>query len=317
MNTYLIVSETNYYIEETLKKLKDGINNIINFNMDENTMDEVLTEASYFSMFDDKKCIIVKKTKLFSTIKGENQNNKKDSEKLLKYLEHENPNTRLIFVTNEKVDGKKKIFNVLHEHDNVYTFTSKTKTEMKNELKKYVEKYNYSIEDNSLWYIINNTLGNFDLCINELDKIMLYYSKPCFIRHEDVTSLVCKNITENNFKLVDSIINRDLGLSLNYLQDLQTLKVDPSIILSLLYREFKLMLQTIIYKENKCNESDIIKNLGLAAWQYDKVKNNLRMFNKREIEDEIKNLSDLDYKYKSGLINKDIILISYIVNMCL
>jgi len=317
MNTYLIVRETIYKIENKLKELKNGIDNIITFNMDENTIDEVLQEASYFSMFDDKKCIIVKNAKFFgSSRSGDSNKSKEEASKLLKYLENENNNTKLIFICNGKVDSKKKIYNFINNHGNVFIYQSMSKTDMKNELYKIVNNNKYKIDDNSLWYIINNTLGNFDLALNELTKIMIYYSNPTTIKYEDVVNLTSKSIEDNNFKFVDSIITRDLNNALKYLQDAKTLKVEPSVILALIYREFRLMLFSILYEENNYSKNEILKELGLAEWQYNKVKNNLRLYNKREIKEEIIKLSNLDYKYKSGLINRDVVLIDYIIELC-
>lgn len=317
MNTYLIVSETIYNVEKKLKELKNGIDNIITFNMDENTMNEILEEASYFSMFDDQKCIVVKNAKIFGSSKSSDSNkSKEDTNKLLKYLECENKNTKLIFVYNGKVDTKKKVYNVLKEAGNVFSYPTVTKTEMKNELYKIAKNCNYQIDDNTLWYIINNTLGNFDLAINELNKIMLYYSNPCAIKYEDVTNLVSKNIEDNNFKLVDFIIQRDLENSLRMLNELKILKVEPNVIISLIYREFRFMLMILLYESSKCATSDILHNLGLADWQYKKIKNNLRNYNLREIKEEIVKLSILDYELKSGLRNKDVVLINYILDLC-
>jgi len=317
MNTYLIVSETIYNIEEKLNELKNGIDNIITFNLDENTMDEILQEASYFSMFDDKKCIIVKNAKIFGSSKNSDSNKAKDeANKLLKYLEEENKNTKLIFVYNGKADSKKKIYNIIKDNGNLYSFGSMTKTDIKNELNKLVINNGYKIDDQSLWYIINNTLGNFDLAINEIRKIMIYYSNPTKIEYKDVVELTAKTLEDNNFKFVDSIINRDFDNSLKYLEESKILKVEPSVILSLIYREFKLMLSTLIYEKNNYSKSDILKELKLADWQFNKVKNNLNLYNEREIKEEIVKLSELDYKYKSGLINRDVILINYIVDLC-
>ena len=134
MNTYLIVSETIYNINKKLKELTSEISNIVNFNLDENTMDEVLQEASYFSMFEDKKCIIVKNAKIFGTNKSSETNkSKEDSEKLLKYLEKENANTLLIFLYDGKCDSKKKIYNIIKDAGNLFLYSSMTKTEVKNE----------------------------------------------------------------------------------------------------------------------------------------------------------------------------------------
>jgi len=317
MNTYLIVSETIYNIKEKLKELTLDIPNIVNFNLEENTLDEVLQEASYFSMFDDKKCVIVKNAKIFGTSKnGDSTKLKEDITKLLNYLENENTNTKLIFIYNGKCDGKKKIYNLIKNANNLFEYPSLTKTEIKNELYKIVINNKYKIEDKSLWYIINNTLGNLDLCINELNKIFIYYSNPCNIKYEDVVNLTSKSIEDNNFKLIDSIINRDLELSLKLLNDAKILKIEPNIILSLLYREFKLMLSILLYEKNNYDHYDVLKELKLADWQYNKIKTNLRNYNIRELKEEIVKLSDLDYKCKSGLINKDTLLIGYILDLC-
>lgn len=317
MNTYLIVSETIYYIEEKLNELKKDIDNIVTFNLDNNTMDEVLEEASYFSMFNDTKLIIVKNAKFFGSSRSSDTNKvKEDATKLLKYLENENPSTKIVFIHNGKADSKKKIYSILNNIGNVFNFPNLTKTEMKNELYKMAKNKNYQIDDQCLWYIINNTLGNFDLAINELEKIMIYYGNPTVIKYTDVINLVTLNIEDNNFKLVDSIVARDLETALKLLNDMKVLNIEPNIILSLIYREFKLMLSLILYEKNNCNYKEILSNLGLADWQYKKIKNNLRNYNEREIKEEILKISNLDYKLKSGSLNKDVMLINYILDIC-
>ena len=184
MNTYLIQSETIYFMEEKLKELKNGIDNIVTFNLNENTLNEVLEEASYMSMFDEKKCIIVKNAKFFGTSKNaDTLKAKEDASKLLKYLEHENPYVRLIFTINSNIDGKKKIVNLLKENNHLFTYPNLTKTEIKNELKRYVQDKNFLIDDDSLWYIINCSNGLFDIALNEIKKIMLYYGKSTKIKH--------------------------------------------------------------------------------------------------------------------------------------
>ncbi len=313
MKTYLLVSETNYFIKEKLKELTNNITNIITFNLEFNTLDEVLEEASYFSMFNDEKCLIVKNATFFSAKKKETNKNKEDTDKLIEYLNNPNPCVTLIFIT-DSIDSKKKVCNILK--DNTFIYPKLKRTYMKNELQKIVNQKGYKIDDNSLWYIINNSLGNFDIAINEINKIFMYYNKKGNIEYFDVMKLTSKTYEENNFKLVDSIIARDLDLSLQYLDEAKTMGIEPNVIISLLYREFKLMLSTLLYENKHINQNEILSNLKLAPWQYEKVRNNLRNYKIWEIKDEIKYLSNIDYEIKSGLINIDIILIKYIYHLC-
>ena len=318
MNTYLIVSETTYHCNEAIKKIKGDITNIISFNLDEDTIDDVLTEASYQSIFNESKCLIVRNAKFFSTSKqADSKKNKEISDKLLKYLEKENKNTKIVFILNGKADSKKKIYNIIKDNNNLYQFSFLTKTEMKNELYKICRENKYNISDNSLWHIINNSYGNFDLAYNELKKIMIYYGNPCEIKYQDVILLTSKTIEENNFKLVDSIIDRDIENALILVEELKILKIEPTIIIALLYREYKLMLSVYLYEKNKYSHNEILTNLGITDWIYDKVKKNLGKYKIAEIKEEIINLSVLDYKLKSGILNKDLALLTYIINLCL
>lgn len=314
MSTYLIVSDSLYTIQNKIKSILEGISNVVTFNMEENTIDDILTEASYFSMFMEKKGIVVKNAKMFGTKITEND--KKDLEKLEKYLNNENKESILIFTYMGTVDTRKKVFNALKENNRVLLYKTFTKTELKNEIKDIINKEGYTINDDSLWYIVNNSLGNFDLAINEVNKLFLYYNKPCKILHEDVINLVSHTIEDNNFKLVDSIIKRDLQFSLSYLRESEILKVEPSQIISLLYREFKLMLSLAIYDKNKYSINDFSKEFKLMSWQIDKIRANMRLYNTREMKEEIQNLSELDYKYKSGKIPRDVVLIKYIISLC-
>lgn len=314
MSTYLIVSDSLYTIQNKIKSILEGISNVVTFNMEENTIDDILIEASYFSMFMEKKGIVVKNAKMFGTKITEND--KKDLEKLEKYLNNENKESILIFTYMGTVDTRKKVFNALKENNRVFLYKTFTKTELKNEIKDIINKEGYTINDDSLWYIVNNSLGNFDLAINEVNKLFLYYNKPCKILHEDVVNLVSHTIEDNNFKLVDSIIKRDLQLSLSYLRESEILKVEPSQIISLLYREFKLMLSLAIYDKNKYSINDFSKEFKLMSWQIDKIRANMRLYNMREMKEEIQNLSELDYKYKSGKIPRDVVLIKYIISLC-
>lgn len=314
MSTYLIISDSLYTIQNKIKSILEGISNVVTFNMEENTIDDILTEVSYFSMFMEKKGIVVKNAKMFGTKITEND--KKDLEKLEKYLNNENKESILIFTYMGTVDTRKKVFNTLKENNRVFLYKTFTKTELKNEIKDIINKEGYTISDDSLWYIVNNSLGNFDLAINEVNKLFLYYNKPCKILHEDVINLVSHTIEDNNFKLVDSIIKRDLQLSLSYLRESEILKVEPSQIISLLYREFKLMLSLAIYDKNKYSINDFSKEFKLMSWQIDKIRANMRLYNMREMKEEIQNLSELDYKYKSGKIPRDVVLIKYIISLC-
>ena len=67
-NVYLISSNSFHLMEEELKKiLKD--NPYTSFDLNAVELDDVLEEASYFSLFDDKKYMVVKNAQIFGASK--------------------------------------------------------------------------------------------------------------------------------------------------------------------------------------------------------------------------------------------------------
>lgn len=317
MNTYLIVGTINYFKEKEVKKIiKD--NYYITFDLECNTLEELINEASFSSMFNDKKYIVVKNSKLFYASKKDNDSIKikNDIDLLSRYLENENKDVYLIFLLDKKPDGKKKITKLIGENNNIIEIKSLSKTEMKQELKKYTEENKFKIEDRSLWYIINNSLNNFDICINELNKLMLYYLKPCNIEYNMVLKLVSTNIVDNNYELIDSIMERKLFESLNNLKIIKTYKVDPIVIFLGLASEIRKTYRTLLYKKKNYSFSDIMTKMGMQDYQLKKYDNYLRLYNEDELKNMLISLNNYDYILKSKNIDKEMLLYKFIIENC-
>ena len=66
---YLIAGESNQLINEELKKITKECDNILYIDYNNSSIDDILAEASYYSMFNDKKVVIVKNANFFASDK--------------------------------------------------------------------------------------------------------------------------------------------------------------------------------------------------------------------------------------------------------
>ena len=64
---YLITGESNQLIKEYLHDIIVGCENIIYIDYHNSSIDEILAEASYYSMFNEEKIIVVKNADCFSS----------------------------------------------------------------------------------------------------------------------------------------------------------------------------------------------------------------------------------------------------------
>lgn len=315
---YLISSSSFRILEEEIKKIV-GQNPYTSFDLNASKMEDILEEASYFSLFDEKKYMVVKNATIFgSSKKKSNQEeveSKKD-DKLIKYLEEPNPNTVLIFVINGKPDSKKKIYKIIKERYKLIQVEDLKPKEICARLDKELKKDGYKCDSSTLYYIINNCQNNYDLSMNEIDKIKLYYGKGCTVKENDVASIVSHSIEDNNFKFIDTIMSKNIKEAFKIYDDLMLQKIEPIMLMSMLAKEIRntLLVKKMLMTKTK---KEMMATLGINYdFQLDKYINNSYAYKESELESYLILLCDLDYKIKNGKISNKLALEMFILNIC-
>ena len=311
MKVYLISGNSILLINEKINEIVKDNKNVTSFDMSINTIEDVLLEAGYFSMFAEEKYIIIRNASFFSSGKL----NDKDMNALLNYLANPNDLSCLIFIC-EEIDSRKKITKIIKEKYQIISIPPLKPYEIENRLQKYLTSLNYQIKPETLKYIVNNSLNNYDLAMNEIEKIVLYYNKPCLIKEEDVQNIIAKNISTNNFLFVDALIDNNLEKSLDLLKDLKTMKTEPSIIIALIARDVRIMLNIKKLLEQQKREYEIMNYLKLTDWQLEKYLKKAFPYKIKELEELLIKLTDIDLKIKSGKIDKYYSLELLILDLC-
>ena len=311
MNIYLIASESIRLIDEEIKKIiKDEIN-VETFDLNTISLEDLLNEASYLSLFNEKRVVIAKNASIFASDKE----NKSNNELLLKYIDNPNENTILIFTYTGKLDMRKKVTKEIKERYKLINIEKLKFADLQDKIRTLVKKDSFTIDVECINYLINNCLSNYDLIYNEIEKIKLYYVNPCKFEFEDVKKIVSKSIEENNFKLVEYVINRDLKKAFRMLDDLSILKVEPISLINLLAREYRLMYFTkLLYEDNK-SLNTISKELKLQDWQTEKMLKNSFNYNYEELENNLLVLNECDLQIKSIYFDKYSLLKSFMLKL--
>ena len=142
--------------------------------------------------------------------------------------------------------------------------------------------------------------------INEIRKLIEYVGTNGTIQKEDIDKLSIKQIDSVIFDLTDNLGKKNIKNAMEVLQNLLYLKEPIQKILINLYNHFKkLYLVKIALKEKK----DIIYALDLKPNQtflVNKYKMQAGYFKANEIKTILKELTNLDYKYKIGLIDLEV-----------
>lgn len=312
MNIYLISNESYRLIAEEIKKIvKENTYKI--FNLNKSSIEEIIEEANYFSLDGNSKYLVVSNADIFSSDKSDDNT----TNLVLKYLENPNSNTILIFTTQKPIDTRKKIVKEIKTKYKVINNSKMDRKSLNEFLNNYVKQKEFNIDYQTINYIINNSYGNLDIMLNELDKVMLYYNVPCHIKYADVERIVGVELDSNNFHFVSAVVDKKLGDALKILNSLKIYKVDSTILVSLLAREYRLMFYVKKMYQSRMSLIEICNNLNLADWQVNKLYNNCLHYSENELATNIVNLCNIDLNIKKGIWDKDIALYGFLLDACI
>ena len=152
--------------------------------------------------------------------------------------------------------------------------------------------------------------------INEIRKLIEYAGPNGKIQKQDIDKLAIKKLESVIFDLTDSLGKKDIKKALEVLKNLIYAKEPIQKILITLYNHFKkLYFVKLSLKYGK----DIITSLDLKPNQtflVNKYKMQATYFTETELKNALQSLRDLDYNYKSGLIDLQIGLETVLCKYC-
>ena len=296
---YLLNSLEQFLIKKEIDKILKENNidsiNVNEYDLEENNLKEIIDDCSTYSLFSDKKAIIVKNSYLYTSKKS----NEEDLKLLEEYLNNYNPDTILIFVTNDKLDERKKVTKLISKVGKVETLDTKDLTNTVIDLFKP-----YNIDKTLVKTFIDRVGSNLSLISNEIDKIKTYKDKDMTITYEDIINLTKENIEANIFSLIDSIISKDKEKSLIIYNKLIDLNEEPISIIITLANKIRSLYQTKELYRKGYKESDIATILGVKPGYLYYLRDSLSKYDSYKLKDLLEKLADLDYGIKRGTISK-------------
>ncbi len=309
MKLILISSDSKTLLDNKLSEIIKENQNKITYQMKDSTIRDIIEEASYVSMFEEEKYIVVKNADFF----GKEKLNEKETELLQNYFEHPYEHTTLIFTTYEPIDQRKTITKKIQEAGNVYHITAPKNYELIEEIKRRLKKY--KIEDQTVRYIVDACLGVYDIIINEISKLEFIFEKGSSLSLEQIKKIIVPNVSDNVFKFVDAVVMKDSYTAFHLLQDFESSKIDSFQILNLLAREYRLIFYYKLYEQKGYSLSQIGKELNLRDWQVEKIRKESSNIHKDDLKDFLVELGKIDVATKNGSYEKNLALKSFLMKV--
>ncbi len=315
MKIYLITSDSYKLINSEVDKIIQDSLNVIKYDLRVDSLTDVINEANYFSLTNEHKYIIVKSANLFKGSKKE-ENEKEESlnndiKLLEKYITNPSEISTIIFTSLESPDKRRKVYKQLAEKGNIIEIPAFNKKDLTYKCMELLKKKGYTANYDVANYIVENSYVNYDIMISEINKINILCKKGN-IGISDIKNVISKSISVSVRNFINSLVNRDIQKSIKYSEYFETLKIEPIVILITLANE----LEIYYLLKLGVNPKEIQIKYQKEDWKMREYLMNVDNYTLKEIKKIITNLNDYDYRLKSGLLDRELLVDLLILEFC-
>jgi len=151
----------------------------------------------------------------------------------------------------------------------------------------------------------------------ELEKLLAYANYTRTVTLSDVHNLVSATQTASIFALVDSIGLRQSERAIGYLHKLLDDNAAPLYLLSMIERQFRILLQVKELRERRATQEEIQKTAGIRQdFVFRKSIAQAQNFSLPRLESIYAYLADVEWRIKSGQITDILALDTLVVELC-
>jgi len=315
-NCLLLYGDEEYFMDYSVKYIKnkyiDKSYEDMNYAEFEklDSLKDFFEFADTFPFMSEKKLCLLKEAGFFTST---GSLDKKEEEKLLKYID-ENEDCITIFVIKDgKPDSRKKIVKKLKDNEAVFEFTRLNEGELTKYITDEFKKNSFKISMSDANYMANNT-GYLDYessvslyhVNNEISKIMSHNNEKKNITTSDLELLMVKSVESSIFRLVDCICENNKKKSFEVLDEMLLNNTPEQFIIHMITRQYRMLYQYVILQKKGYTFNEIInkmKIMNFVASKLEKQSKNLKM---ETIEYYMRRFLEIDRKIKAGEIDSRI-----------
>jgi len=239
---------------------------------------------------------------------------------LLEYLPRLPETTRLAFVESRSLSPTNPVFSVLPA-DKKRAYVKEFIAPQGRELERWIEQ-RMAVKGGSivpqatqeLARMVGNDLRQLD---QELEKLLAYANFQRPVTMSDVHALVHAAQTANVFALVDAIGLRQIEHATRYLHELLDSGAAPMYLLSMIERQFRILLQVKELRERRASTAEMQRTLGIRQeFVIEKSLRQAQHFAMARLESIYSHLADVEQAIKTGEIGEVLALDMLVAELC-
>ena len=311
MNNYLLESLDSLSLQKEREKIihSEGFDSapISLYDMEDSFLDNALEDLDPYSFLSDKKVIVIHKIDVLKQ-----DDNKRQIDHLLKYLDNPNPSNLLIVEANKL--------------NNTYKLTKELKKKCKYQLVEYDDKSfiknelnGYSIDSKAIDLLRDYCLGDFSKIENECAKLREYKYDEKKITSKDIEDLVERKLGDSRdltFAFTKSLGERNKKDALIKFRELLDYNIEPISLIGLLASQIRIIYQVKIFSKDHYSDKEIQEMLEeKTTYRIKKTRELIHYYTEKELLQLMQQLHNMDLKLKTSDVDGIHLIEMFILNL--
>ncbi len=301
-DSFIVKSKTN----QVIAKYDIDDFNINLYDAEETNISNAINDASTIPFMSDKKIVVIRNAYFLTNEKMKKEIDH-DLDSFVRYLN--NPVEETILIVNApyaKLDERKAITKALKAKAEVVFCEPMKKVDLNSWVKRQLGKKNVRIDRLALDEFIKRVENNTQVAVNEMKKLLLYAEDLDYVDINIIKKVVTKNVEDNVYEITNNILDNKRSEALEIYNDLIMHSEDPLRILGILVNKYREILQVKLLIKDGKDKADVASHYRCSSGRAYYMIKNAKSVNMATVKRHLIKLEELDYKIKSGRIDKKI-----------
>lgn len=310
-NLYILHGQEEYVKEQALASLEDIVlkgamrdMNISFIDGETANTDDIIASAQTLPLFNPKRLVIVKN---YSPLYGKALNDK-ERKILIDYLAKVPDYLCLVFFCRGNIHKNTALFRAISKYGIEVTFDPLKDKELILWIRTAFKRAGKIISPQDAEYMALMAGNDLASLVHEIDKIVNYTGNAKSVSAHDIDAVVTRVSAANIFKLVDAIGDRDADKALYYISELIQAGESPVGMLSMIARQFRILLQCQILMDNGYSVKEIASEIHLPFFVVNGCKSQLKNFTRQQLVSALRLCLVTDVRMKSTSFKQDMLI---------
>ena len=270
---YLIIGEESYFIDETVKRLKEALGTeeeieMSTFDLEEMPVDVVMDEADTIPFFSERKLVIAKNASFLKATEKGKEKIDHDVKRLEAWLANPSDFSVTVFIAPyEKLDERKKVTKMMKEQAFVIQAETPKEQDLAVWIQGLVNTQGNTITQGAIEQLVSMVGANMLQLQMEIEKLSLYVGEGGEITTALVEDLVAKTLEQDAFKMLNAYFANDPVAALSIYHDLLRQKQEPIMLVGLLASNVRTMSNVFYLLKKGYHPQQIAKNLKIHPYR--------------------------------------------------